>query len=171
MAFLHVDILYATQPDAHAEALANLVELWEQVHRTERANRGPRNPSDAIPRKPLGQRQGIAARDLRARVKLPMHRPQPRHIDVRVNLRRGDAGMAEHLLHLPQIGPAGQQMGGEAVPQRVRTDVRGARRAAHTVSAVPKSARVAIAVRDTESKAQSAGGEQRAASFGRSSSK
>ncbi len=39
MAFLHVDVLYASVPDAHAEALANLAELWEMVHKTERANR------------------------------------------------------------------------------------------------------------------------------------
>ena len=32
--------------------------------------------------------------------------------------------MAEHLLHLPKIGAAGQQMRGKAVPQRVRTDFR-----------------------------------------------
>jgi len=35
LAFLHVDVLYAAVPDAHAEALANLVDLWQQVHRTE----------------------------------------------------------------------------------------------------------------------------------------
>jgi tetratricopeptide (TPR) repeat protein len=39
LAFLHVDILYSGVPDAHAEALANLAELWEQVHKTERAQR------------------------------------------------------------------------------------------------------------------------------------
>jgi tetratricopeptide (TPR) repeat protein len=39
LAFLHVDILYASVPDAHAEALANLAELWEQVHKTDRAGR------------------------------------------------------------------------------------------------------------------------------------
>ena len=33
---------------------------------------------------------------------------QPRGIDVRVNLRGGDARVAEHFLHLPQIGAAGQ---------------------------------------------------------------
>jgi len=39
LAFLHVDILYASVPEAHAEALANLAELWQQVHNTDRANR------------------------------------------------------------------------------------------------------------------------------------
>ena len=31
---------------------------------------------------------------------------EPGRIDVGVDLRRGDARMAEHLLHLPQVGPA-----------------------------------------------------------------
>ena len=42
---------------------------------------------------------------------------EPRVVDVRVDLRRGDAGVAEHFLHLPQVGAAGQQMRGEAVAQ------------------------------------------------------
>jgi tetratricopeptide (TPR) repeat protein len=37
LAFLHVDLLYPSLPDAHAEALANLADLWEQVHKPERA--------------------------------------------------------------------------------------------------------------------------------------
>ena len=41
-------------------------------------------------------------------MKLPVHPLQPRLIDVRVDLRRGDAGVAEHFLHLPQVGAAGQ---------------------------------------------------------------
>ena len=40
---------------------------------------------------------------------------QPRVIDVRVNLRRRDAGMPQHLLHLPQIGAAGQEVRRETV--------------------------------------------------------
>jgi tetratricopeptide (TPR) repeat protein len=39
LAFLHVDILYSSVPEAHAEALANLAELWQQVHKIDRANR------------------------------------------------------------------------------------------------------------------------------------
>ena len=39
LAFLHVDILYSSVPDAHAESLANLAELWEQIHKIDRANR------------------------------------------------------------------------------------------------------------------------------------
>jgi tetratricopeptide (TPR) repeat protein len=37
LAFLHVDVLYSSQHDAHAEALANLVELWEAAHHAERS--------------------------------------------------------------------------------------------------------------------------------------
>jgi len=37
-AFLHVDFFYSSAPAAHAEALANLVELWEQFFKNERAN-------------------------------------------------------------------------------------------------------------------------------------
>ena len=36
-AFLHTDQLYSSVPDAHAEALANLADIWEQLHRPERA--------------------------------------------------------------------------------------------------------------------------------------
>ncbi|MEN6459377.1 MAG: tetratricopeptide repeat protein [Thermoguttaceae bacterium] len=39
LAFLHVDLLYSDVPESHAEALANLAELWDRSHRTERANR------------------------------------------------------------------------------------------------------------------------------------
>ncbi len=39
LAFLHVDVLYSTAQAAHAEALANLVELWTETHRPERAER------------------------------------------------------------------------------------------------------------------------------------
>ncbi len=39
LAFLHVNILYPGVPEAHAEALANLADLWDQVHKGERANR------------------------------------------------------------------------------------------------------------------------------------
>ena len=42
LAFLHVDVLYFSIPDAHAEALANLAELWNAVHKTERATRARR---------------------------------------------------------------------------------------------------------------------------------
>ena len=44
----------------------------------------------------------------RPRVKRVVDLLQPRVVDVRVDLRRGDAGVAEHFLHLPQVGAAGQ---------------------------------------------------------------
>jgi tetratricopeptide (TPR) repeat protein len=37
LAFLHVDVLYNTVPDAHAEALAQLVPLWQAIGHEERA--------------------------------------------------------------------------------------------------------------------------------------
>lgn len=39
MAFLHVDVLYSAVPDAHAEALANLAELWTELRKADRAVR------------------------------------------------------------------------------------------------------------------------------------
>lgn len=39
LAFLHVDVLYFAVPEAHAEALANLADLWNELHKTERAVR------------------------------------------------------------------------------------------------------------------------------------
>ena len=43
-------------------------------------------------------------------------------VDVRVNLRRGNVGMAEHFLYRPQICPAFQQMSRKRVAKRVRRD-------------------------------------------------
>ena len=37
LAFLHVDVLYAAQAQAHAEALKNLTELWPEVGQPQRA--------------------------------------------------------------------------------------------------------------------------------------
>ncbi len=37
LAFLHVDVLYFSSPEDHAESLANLAELWNEVHKPERA--------------------------------------------------------------------------------------------------------------------------------------
>ena len=49
LAFLRVDVLYSAQPNAHAEALANLIDLWEQIHQTERANRAKQILMDRYP--------------------------------------------------------------------------------------------------------------------------
>jgi tetratricopeptide (TPR) repeat protein len=37
LAFLHVDLIYASVPDAHAEALSHLASLWQAVGQDERA--------------------------------------------------------------------------------------------------------------------------------------
>jgi tetratricopeptide (TPR) repeat protein len=58
LAFLHVDVLYPSVPDAHAEALANLVDLWEQVHKTERANRARKTLEEQYPESPWTKRGG-----------------------------------------------------------------------------------------------------------------
>ena len=41
---------------------------------------------------------------------------KPGVIHVRVDLRRGNARVTEHLLHLPQVGAAGQHVRGKTVP-------------------------------------------------------
>jgi tetratricopeptide (TPR) repeat protein len=43
-AYLHVDVIerYAKFADAHAEALANLVDLWTELHQPDRANKARR---------------------------------------------------------------------------------------------------------------------------------
>ncbi len=53
---------------------------------------------------------------LRARVKLVVYGLQVRVIDVRVDLRRRDARVTEHLLHNSHICAAGEHVRGEAVP-------------------------------------------------------
>jgi tetratricopeptide (TPR) repeat protein len=57
LAFLHVDVLYAAVPDAHAEALANLVDLWQQVHKTERANRAEKTLMERYPESPWAKKK------------------------------------------------------------------------------------------------------------------
>src|SRR5659263_402207 len=46
---------------------------------------------------------------------------------MRVDLRRGQARVPEHLLDRPKIGAALEQMSGRAVPQTMRPHVRGVR--------------------------------------------
>jgi len=58
LAFLHVDLLYSGVPDAHAEALANLVDLWEQVHRNERANLARKTLQEKYPDSPWTKKGG-----------------------------------------------------------------------------------------------------------------
>lgn len=51
-----------------------------------------------------------------------MYRLQVILFHVRVDLGRSDAGVPEQFLDGPQVGAAGQEVGSEGVPQRVRTD-------------------------------------------------
>src|ERR1035437_959275 len=53
--------------------------------------------------------------------------PQPLDRDVCVDLRGGQAGVAEHLLNRPKICAAFEQMCGRAMPQTVRSHVGGLR--------------------------------------------
>jgi hypothetical protein len=39
LAFLHVDLLFSSYPEQHAEALSNLATLWKEVDQGERANK------------------------------------------------------------------------------------------------------------------------------------
>lgn len=56
MAFLHVDVLYYSDADAHAEALSNLAELWNTLQQTERAVRARRTLQEQYPNSPWAQR-------------------------------------------------------------------------------------------------------------------
>ena len=58
LAFLRVDVLYWSVPDAHAEALANLADLWEQVHQTERANRARKTLEEEYRDSPWSKKGG-----------------------------------------------------------------------------------------------------------------
>ena len=51
LAFLHVDVLYGEAPDTHAEALANLVELFTELHKPDHAAPACK-AQDAVPRQP-----------------------------------------------------------------------------------------------------------------------
>jgi tetratricopeptide (TPR) repeat protein len=57
LAFLHVELLYSNIPDAHAEALANLADLWEQVHKAERAQRARRTLEERYKNSPWARKK------------------------------------------------------------------------------------------------------------------
>jgi len=52
-----------------------------------------------------------------------MHSFKPLLIDMRIDLRCGNIGVAEHLLNNPQIGAIAQQMRGETMAEKVRVNV------------------------------------------------
>ena len=56
-------------------------------------------------------------------MELSMHFFQPRVLDMSVDLRRLDAGVAEHFLDQSQVRAAGQQVRRETVPQTVWADL------------------------------------------------
>lgn len=58
LAFLHVDLLYSSVPDAHAEALYNLAELWDELHKTDRAARARQILEQQYPNSPWAQKGG-----------------------------------------------------------------------------------------------------------------
>ena len=58
LAFLHVDVLYSGVPEAHAEALANLADLWKEVHKTERAQRAQKTLEEQYPDSPWVKKGG-----------------------------------------------------------------------------------------------------------------
>jgi tetratricopeptide (TPR) repeat protein len=58
LAYLRVELLYSSQPAAHAEALANLAELWEQVHKSDRAARARQNLKEQYPDSPWTKKGG-----------------------------------------------------------------------------------------------------------------
>ena len=56
-------------------------------------------------------------------VKFLVSRSQMRVSDVRVNLRRRNVGVSEHLLHRTNIGAILNQMRGETMAQSVRRNI------------------------------------------------
>jgi tetratricopeptide (TPR) repeat protein len=58
LSFLHVDVLYASVADAHAQALANLADLWDEVHKTDRANRARRTLAERYPESTWAKKVG-----------------------------------------------------------------------------------------------------------------
>ncbi len=58
LAFLHVDLLYSDVSDARAEALANLADLWEQTHKSERALRARKTLEERYKTSPWARKKG-----------------------------------------------------------------------------------------------------------------
>ena len=96
----------------------------------------PRMPHDSICRllfffspflAPLGDLGALLARcfhasSLPAWMEPRMNRLQPVLIDVRVDLRRTDVAVAQQLLDDAQVRAAADEVGGEAVPERMGGD-------------------------------------------------
>jgi tetratricopeptide (TPR) repeat protein len=56
LAFLHVELLYPSVADARAEALANLADLWQQVHQAERAATARKTLEEEYPNSPWAKK-------------------------------------------------------------------------------------------------------------------
>ena len=71
---------------------------------------------------------------LRPRVGFLVDLLDVRRGDVGVDLRGGEIGVTQHLLHRPQVGSTFEQVGGERVAERVGRDVVGQLRLAGVAS-------------------------------------
>lgn len=56
ISFLTVDLVYNGSPDGHAEALANLAELWDKVKQTERAREARKLLQESYPTSPWAKK-------------------------------------------------------------------------------------------------------------------
>ena len=53
----------------------------------------------------------------------PMHLPQVLHINLGVDLGRGDILVTEHLLHVAQARATLEKVSGKGMPENVRCDL------------------------------------------------
>lgn len=60
ISFLTVDLVYNVSPDSHAEALANLAELWEKGKNPERAREARKSLQDSYPSSPWAKKVAVA---------------------------------------------------------------------------------------------------------------
>ena len=61
ISYLTVDLVYNGSPESHAEALANLADLWDKVKQTERARETRKVLQESYPTSPWTKKQAAAA--------------------------------------------------------------------------------------------------------------
>lgn len=61
ISFLTVDLVYNGSPESHAEALANLADLWDKVKQTERAREARKALQESYPASPWAKKQAAPA--------------------------------------------------------------------------------------------------------------